>query len=114
MVNISFRDLRPVHVGIIGALVFLAIYLLCVINAFVKNDAEPQLVLAFFGFPSSWILITVFHPLLEWLGPFGSTTRRIGEWSLLFLAGIVQYWSIGYLVAYLVGKYARDNDQMTR
>lgn len=93
---------RPVAYGAICALIFALIYLLSIANAFLRDDAEPQLVLAFFGFPASWIFISIFHPLLEWLGPLGSTGRRIGEWSLLGIAGIVQYWLIGFLAAYII------------
>lgn len=113
MVNISFRSLRPATYGGIFAFVFVLIYLLSITNAFLRDDAEPQLVLAFFGFPASWIFISIFHPLLEWLGPFGSPARRIGEWSLLGIGGIVQYWLIGFLVAHIILRKSTRDDGRT-
>ena len=72
------------------------------LNAFLRDDAEPQLVLAFFGFPVSWIFFSIFDPLLEWLGPFGYINRRIAEWSLLGVAGVLQYWVIGAIATVLI------------
>lgn len=111
MVNISFKS-RPVTYGAIFAFVFMLIYLFSITNAFLRDDAEPQLVLTFFSFPTSWLFISIFHPFLEWLGPLGSTWRRVGEWSLLDIAGIVQYWLIGFLVAnIIVSKRKEGNDR---
>lgn len=112
MVNISFRLWRSRTYGAIFALMFAVLYLFCIVNAFLRDDANPQLVLVFYGFPTSWLFLSIFDPLLEWLGPFGSTARRVGEWSLLGIAGIVQYWLIGFFVAHIiVGKRTGDNDR---
>ena len=102
MVNWSYRSLRPAEYGAIGSLIFLLFYFISLINAILRNDNEPQLVLAFFGFPTSWLFYSIFHPLLEWLGPFGATSRRIAEWLFLGAAGVLQYWLIGALAAYLI------------
>jgi hypothetical protein len=90
--------------GAISSLAFVAIFLISLINAFLRNDAEPQLVLAYFGFPTSWLFFTIFNPLLEWLGPIGSIGRRIAEWALLGGAGILQYWLIGAVAAFLINQ----------
>lgn len=90
--------------GAVGALAFVAIFLISLINAYLRNDAEPQLVLAYVGFPTSWLVFTVFDPMLEWLGPIGSIGRRIAEWTLLGGAGILQYWLIGALAAFLINQ----------
>lgn len=102
MVNWSFRSLRPVDYGAIGSLIFLLLYFISLMNAVLRNDNEPQLVLAFFGFPTSWLFYSIFHPLLELLGPFGATSRRVAEWLLLGAAGVLQYWLIGALASYLI------------
>lgn len=102
MVNWPFKSLRPVVYGLIGSLIFLLLYFISLINAVLRNDNEPQLVLAFFGFPTSWLFYLIFHPFLEFLGPFGTTSRRVAEWLLLGAAGVLQYWLIGVLVSYLI------------
>lgn len=97
-----FKFLTPMTCGAICSFAYALLYLMLLANAFIRNDAEPQLVLAFVGFPMSWLFISIFHPLLNWLGPFGATERRIAEWILLGFAGFVQYWLVGAALALLI------------
>lgn len=102
MVKLPSKTLRPYACGAICALVFLAFYFIQLLNAVRRGDGEPQLILAFFGYPTSWLIFSVFHPLLEWLGPLASMPRRLGEWTLLGVAGVLQYWLLGVGVAFLL------------
>lgn len=99
--NSTIKSSRIVRWGAIGSLVFVAIFLISLVNAFLRNDAEPQLVLAYLGFPTSWLFFTVFNPFLDWFGPIGSVGRRVAEWTLLGGAGILQYWLIGAFAAFI-------------
>ncbi|MEB0134767.1 hypothetical protein QN362_05425 [Actimicrobium sp. CCC2.4] len=111
MVNLSFKSLRLVNWGAISSVFYLVIFFISLANAFVRNDSEPQLVLAFFGFPLTWLFYLIFHPFLEWVGPFGAVSRRIAEWLLLGMAGVIQYWLIGATAAYLIiGKHRRESE----
>lgn len=97
--------------GTIGALAFVAIYIISLRDAYLRNDAEPQIFLAYVGFPMSWLVFTIFNPLLEWLGPIGSIGRRIAEWALLGGAGILQYWLIGATTAFLINQSRTRNKE---
>jgi len=103
MVIFSIKPSRPLKFGVVCSLLYFTIFLISIINAIRIGNDDPQLVAAFFGFPFSWLLFSVFHPLLEWIGPFSSVTRRVAEWVVLGFAGVVQYGLIGVLIAYLTG-----------
>jgi hypothetical protein len=109
MVNIKFRLLRPSTYGTIFSFVFVSIFLLSLTNAYLHDSGEPELVLVFFGFPTSWLFISISGPFLNWLGPYGSMARDIGEWSVLGIAGILQYWLVGFVAANIVIKNWQTN-----
>jgi hypothetical protein len=95
---------RPKTFGLLSLVLFILIFIISLTNALLRRDSEPQLILAFFGFPFTWVFLSIFRPVLEWIGPFGSTVRRVAEWTLLGCSGGLQYWIIGRLAGYLINR----------
>ena len=87
-----------VRTGLIGACIFLLYYLYSLYGWTFSGRDGAQVALAFISFPSSAVLIKIFDPLLELLGPYGSAARRVGEWVYLGVSGTTQYFLIGMLI----------------
>ena len=106
------KSSQKIRSGIRWASIFTAIFILlfavCLTNAIRRGDDEPKLILVFFGYPASWFVISIFHSFLEWLGPFGSLSRRIAEWVFLILAGTIQYSLIGFMIGYYMGNQEKS------
>lgn len=89
------------RIGLTGACVFLLYYLYSLYGWAFDDRQNAQVTLAFISFPSSAVLIKIFDPLLELLGPYGSAARRVGEWVYLGVSGTTQYFLIGMLIGAL-------------
>ena len=101
---------RIVLFGFIGTLLFLCYFGHGIYLDVVDAKTQAQTAVAFVSYPTSALLYSVLSPLFDWLGPYGSQARRIGEWSCLGLAGSVQYFFIGTVLAQVTqgGRSAND------
>jgi hypothetical protein len=87
--------------GALCAFAFVVVFLILVVVSIIRDEGNYRLVSAFLTYPMSWAIFSIFHPVLEWLGPVGSASRVIGEWVLLGFSGIAQYLLIGILIVFL-------------
>ena len=94
------KIISKIPVGIQYTCIFVGMYVLlsayCLIGAMRLGHDEPMLVLLFFGYPSSWVVISGFDSFFNWLGSYGCISRRIAEWVLLIFFGLLQYFLIGF------------------
>jgi hypothetical protein len=90
--------MRPARLGLAFQLPYLVYLLYCIARAVVTDDAGTQVAVAFWSFPTSMFAFTAAQAVLDWLGPYGDVSRRVGEWILLALAGSLQYFVLGYLI----------------
>lgn len=104
MVKCLSLDRPALATGLICALLYFLYFGYCLFPAIITENHKSQIAVAFVSFPTSWLFISIFEPLLNWLGPLGSTARRVGEWSILGIAGVIQYGLIGFLAAYIISE----------
>ena len=86
--------------GCIGALAFTLFFAATCISYYTKGTWDAQIATAFVSAPTSLVLIKTLHPVLEYLGELGSPRRQIGEWAVLWVAGGLQYFFAGVVVAW--------------
>lgn len=82
-------------VGLIFSLFYLLYFGYCLLLTVFSAKVETQAAVGFVSFPTSAIFFSLFHLLLDWLGPYGSPPRRAGEWLFLGVAGTLQYFVVG-------------------
>lgn len=113
MVN-WFNTKRPVLlIGLVCAVIYIFYFGYCLYLEIFMEKSEARIALAFVSFPTSAVVFSLGHSLLLWLGPYGSASRRAGEWFLLGLAGVTQYFLVGLGIAIAIGKSWRDDDSKT-
>lgn len=83
--------------GAVFALVYFLYFTYGLYGAVFYEKWEAEIILAYASFPSSAAFFALFDSVLDWLGPYGSSARRVGTWFLLGMAGGLQYFALGFL-----------------
>lgn len=101
--------MKPIRLGFLFMLPYLLYVLYCIALAISRDDAGTQVMLAVLSLPASMAAFEAARPILDWLGPYGDSSRHVGEWTVLLLAGCAQYFLLGYFS----GKWAEPGSAET-
>ena len=84
--------------GLICAGLYAIYFCATLLSAVLKQNWDAEIAAAFISAPTSAWILGAIDPLLEMIGIPGSTSRQIAEWVTIYIAGTIQYFSLGFLI----------------
>ena len=103
MVKKKSNNVRPMILwGLTCAGLYAIFFFAALLSAVLKQSWDAEIAAAFISAPTSAWILGAIGPLLEMIGAPGSASRQITEWTTIFIAGTVQYFSLGFLITMLL------------
>jgi len=90
------KQFRKYSWGWIGVGIYLILYVYFILCNIFFTESNGPWFLFILSFPTSRLLLST--TVVDWLMTFSDTIRSIGEWIILLLSGVIQYWLIGMLL----------------
>ncbi len=89
---------RATLCGLILAGMYIIFFCATFLSWVLKGTWDAQIAAAFVSAPVSVLALDAARPLLQALGGYESAARATAVWLILFLAGCIQYFTVGFML----------------
>lgn len=103
-----FNFSRATNCGLILAGLYSIFFCATFLSWALKGSWDAQIAVAFVSAPASALILGSMHHLLLGLGEYGSANREIAVWLILFTAGFIQYFALGFFAVKLWFSYTSE------
>jgi hypothetical protein len=99
MVNNMDNNFRKMtKFGLLAAGLYTLFFFAAFSSVVLNKNSDGQIAVAFISAPTSAWILGAIRPLLGMIGDIGSASRNIADWVVLYLAGTIQYFLLGFLI----------------
>lgn len=97
------RPFRPmIRWGFVGSTIYGVFFLSTLLSSFMKTSWDAQIAAAIFSAPTSAWTLDAMQSSLRMLGLPSSSHRQFLEWLMIYIAGTIQYFGVGFLLGILL------------
>lgn len=90
--------------GLICIAIYSIYFILVLLSYLLKGNLDALNVVVFVSAPTSAVILGLADHILDLLGPPDSMARQAAAWFAIYIAGIIQYFFLGFFVSTMLSK----------